>query len=466
MSNNTRHPPSPEGHPVIGHAFHFGQNPFEFVDHATNEVGDLYCMELPGTDVYVLARPEYLKQALVTDIDAFGKTDDFDRVFGNGVLSTEGDQWSRQRGILQPLFHPSQISGYADDMVVATQRRLSTWESGETHDIESEMQDLTIEILFATLFGRDLAPGEGKELREASDGLNKWFVPTSWLMPHWVPTPSRRKFSESEERIRIEVRRLLAEYQYGSGDNSGEVTLDDTIQKPDSGGGLDGSQNETLLSKLSEAGKATDEDGLSAEEIEDQMLTMIFAGYETTASALAFALYSLATEPDVRESFYDEIGTVLSGDSPTLNDIADLELTNRIITETLRLYPPIHTIPRQTTRDVDVGRYCIPSDEQVHLSIISVHRDERYYDNPLEFRPNRWTDDFEEELDEYAFIPFGGGRRTCIAQEFARLEATLALATIGQRFDLEWAGEETNITIEPEMTTKTQNGLPMTIRER
>ena len=212
--SNTQLPPSPEGYPVIGHTIDFGDDPFGFVDRATTECGDVYCMELPGTDVYVLAGPEYLEQALVTDVNAFGKTDDFNRVFGNGVLSTEGDQWSRQRGILQPLFHPERVSGYADDMVAATQRRLATWEDGERLDIESEMQDLTIEILFATLFGRDLAPGEGDDLRDASDGLNKWFVPTSWLLPHWIPTPSRHKFSNSESRLRVEIRRLLAEYEY------------------------------------------------------------------------------------------------------------------------------------------------------------------------------------------------------------------------------------------------------------
>jgi cytochrome P450 len=243
------------------------------------------------------------------------------------------------------------------------------------------------------------------------------------------------------------------------------VTLDDgTVSTSESE--PDGSHSETLLSKLHEAGEATGDDHLNPEEIEDQMLTMIFAGYETTAAAIAFALYSLATEPDVRESFHDELDTVLGGSQPTYDNISDLDFTSRIITETLRLYPPIHTIPRQTTREVDVGRYRLPSDEQVHLSVISVHRDERYYDDPLEFRPDRWTDEFEEQLDDYAFIPFGGGRRTCIGRDFARLEATLALATIGQKFDLEWAGDETDIAIEPEMTTKTQNGLPMTLRKR
>ena len=464
MESDSQYPPSPKGYPVIGHAIHFAQNPFGFADRAANECGDVYCMELPGTNVYVLAGAECLKQALVTDVDAFGKTDDFNRVFGNGVLSTEGEQWSRQRGILQPLFHPERVRGYADDMVAATQRRLSTWENGEIRDIESEMQDLTIEILFATLFGRDLAPREGEELRDASDGLNKWFVPTSWLLPHWVPTPSRRKFSNSESRLRVEIRRLLAEYEYGN--KSGTVTLSDQVGQSDSEGQSESPASETLLSKLSEAGEATGDAHLSSEEIEDQMLTMIFAGYETTAAAIAFALYSLATEPDVCDAFHEELDTVLDGKPPTRDDVSRLDLTNRIVTETLRLYPPIHTIPRQTTREIDVGRYRLPSDEQVHLSVISVHRDERYYDAPLEFRPERWTDEFEEQLDDYAFIPFGGGRRTCIGRDFARLEATLALATIGQNFDLEWAGDETDIAIEPEMTTKTQNGLPMTLRKR
>jgi len=326
------------------------------------------------------------------------------------------------------------------------------------------MQDLTIEILFATLFGRDLPPGEGDSLRNAADGLNKWFVPTSWLLPHWIPTPSRREFSTSESRLRVEIRRLMAEYEYAG--KSGEVTLANQVEQSTIEGQSEHSKSETLLSKLSEAGKATGDDHLSSEEIEDQMLTMIFAGYETTASAIAFALYSLATEPDVCDAFHDELDTVLNGNPPTWDDLDRLDLTNRIVTETLRLYPPIHTIPRQTTREVDVGGYTLPSDEQVHLSVISVHRDERYYEAPLEFRPERWTDGFEEQLDDYAFIPFGGGRRTCIGREFARLEATLALATIGQQFDFELASHETDFAIEPEMTTKTQNGLPMVIRER
>lgn len=444
MNSQSRRPPSPEGLPLFGNTFEFTRSPFEFVNRAIDECGDVYRMELPFVEVYVLAHPEYFKRALVTDIDAFGKTEDFQRAFGNGLLSTVGSQWNRQRGILQPLFSLDRIKKYSDSMVDATQRRLATWGEGNTLEMESEMQDLTLEILFSTLFGRELSPGEGDDLRDASDGLNKWFAPTSWLLPHWVPTPARRDFSNSVERLRMEVQQLLSEH-----------SVDSASEDPSD-----------LLSKLHDAHEASGEDHLSMEEVEGQMLTMIFAGYETTAAALGFAWFSLATNPDIQQAFHEELDAVLDGDPPTYDDIEDLELTQRIVTETLRLYPPIHTIPRRSTRDIEINDYLIPADEEVHLSIIAVHRDERFYDDPLTFRPDRWTDDFEEELPEYAFLPFGGGRRMCIGREFARLEATLVLATIGQQWTLAWDGDDTELTIEPEITIKTKNGLPMQVQQR
>lgn len=444
MNPQIRRPPTPQGLPAIGNTLSFVRNPFEFVDKAIDECGDVYRIKPLGTEIYVLANPEYFRRALVTDADAFGKTSDFQRAFGNGLLSTEGSQWSRQREILQPLFGLDRIKEHGDSMVEATHRRLATWEQGETLEMESEMQDLTLDILFSTLFGRELLPGEGDDLRTASEGLNKWFTPTSWILPNWVTTPARREFSNSAECLRTEIRQLLSEH---SVDSASENQSD-------------------LVSKLHDAREASGQDHLSMEEVEGQMLAMIFAGYETTAAALGFAWFSLATNPDIQQAFHDEIDTVLGGDPPTYDDIDDLELTNRIIIETLRMYPPIHTIPRRSTRDIEINDYLIPSDEEVHLSIIAVHRNERFYDDPLTFRPDRWTDDFEEELSEYAFVPFGGGRRTCIGREFARLEATLVLATIGQQWELAWDGEDTTLTIEPEITIQTKNGLSMQIQQR
>lgn len=192
---------------------------------------------------------------------------------------------------------------------------------------------------------------------------------------------------------------------------------------------------------------------------------MVFAGHETTAAALAFSWNLLATHPDVRRRFHDELDAVLDGAPPTAGDVADLTVTDRVVSETLRLYPPVHTIPRRTTTDLEVDGFRIPAGEQVHLSVVHAHRDRRWYERPYEFRPERWTDAFEADLDEFAYLPFGGGRRACIGREFARIEATVALATIGQQVRLDWSGSGAP-DVSPRITTRTKDGLPMRITRR
>jgi len=459
-------PPAPSGYPVFKHAVDFARDPFDFVDNATSECGDIYRMDLPAVDdVFVLAHPDYFNQVLVADVDAFGKTEDYRRAFGNGLLSVEGQQWRRQREMMQPLFYREQIKGYTEQMVACTERRLEQWEAGDTRDMETEMRDLTLEILFATLFGRELVPGEDQELRDAADGLNEWFTPSSWILPHWIPTPARRRFDHSKERLRQEVRSLLAEE--GSQSVSPSV-VDDGVagggqQRPEeSSSNMDPSD---LLTQLQRIRNSDDGEQLTTEEIEDQLITMVFAGHETTATALAFTWYVLATHPDIRERFDAELETVLGDHPPTYDDLQDLEFTENIITEALRLYPPIHTIPRRTKSDVEVNGFRIPEDHEIHLSVIHVHRDSQFYDDPLSFRPGRWTDEFEEELHDFAYVPFGGGRRTCIGREFALLEAKVVLATIGQQFEFEWE-KNRDIELEPRVTTQSKEGIPLKLSPR
>ena len=398
-------------------------------------------MDLPGIDdVYVLCHPDYFKQVLVTEVDSFTKTEDFQQAFGNGLLSTDGQQWRNQRDILQPLFYRKHIKGFSDQMVACIQKRLETWDQNETRDIEAEMQDLTFEILFSTLFGREIAPNEGTELRAAADGLNNWFAPTSWMMPHWIPTPARRRFHQSKARLRREIQAILA---------------DDRNQKY--------TDSHDLLSQLLRARNADTD--LTMDEIEDQLVTMVFAGYETTATALSFAWYLLATYPHIRQQFHDELDTVLGGDLPSYDDLSKLEITDQIIKETLRLFPPIHTIPRQTTTDVEFNGFRIPKGKEIHLSTIHTHRDDQFYDEPLEFQPNRWSGGLEDNLHDFGYIPFGAGRRTCIGREFALLESKAVLATIGQQFQLEWEGDG-DVELQPQITIQSKNGMPMSIRSR
>ncbi|WP_248895392.1 cytochrome P450 [Haloplanus halobius] len=459
----SRLPPSPSGYPVLKNAIHFARDPFAFVEDAVAECGDIYRMELPGIDdVFVFAHPEYFNRVLVTDVDAFGKTEDYRRAFGNGLLSVEGQRWRRQREMLQPLFYRDRIRGYTDQMVACTNRRLTTWTDGESHDMETEMRDLTLEVLFATLFGRRLVPGEDQELREAADGLNEWFAPSSWMLPPWVPTPARRRFKQSTKRLRREVRALLDDNKQENPSNTDSGVENSSLSNhrvPAESAVHD------LLTQLQRARETDDAAQLTTEEIEDQLVTMVFAGHETTAAALGFTWYLLATHPDIRDRFHAELDTVLDGDPPSAEDLDDLEVTERIITEALRLYPPVHTIPRRTKTKVEIGGYSIPAGHELHLSIIHVHRDEQFYDEPLAFRPERWTDEFEKELPDFAYAPFGGGRRSCIGREFALLEAKVVLATIGQEYRLDW--ERTgDLDLSPRVTTRTKEGIPLRIRRR
>lgn len=202
------------------------------------------------------------------------------------------------------------------------------------------------------------------------------------MLPGWIWTSARLRFRRSVARLRQEVQKLILEY---------------TNSTP-------GSEVHTLLSALKETFNEGNSRQFRIREIEDQLITMIFAGYETTAAALSFALNSLATHPDIRRRFHDELDTVLDEDPPSVADFPDLKLTNRIVTEVLQLYPSVHTIPRRTKTDVEVEGYRIPQDKKIHLSVIGVHRDGRFYNEPREFRPDRWTGNFEAELSDYAYI--------------------------------------------------------------
>jgi cytochrome P450 len=223
-----------------------------------------------------------------------------------------------------------------------------------------------------------------------------------------------------------------------------------------------GSYNDDLLSQLFAARESRPQ--LDINEIEDHLMTMVFAGYETTATALAFTWYNLATNPRIREEFENELEDVLGGDPPSYEDVGKLEVTDRIIKETLRLYPPIHTLPRETLTDIEMKGIQIPAGREVHLSLIHTHRDEQFYDNPDKYQPDRWTGNFEDNLHDFAYIPFGAGRRTCIGREFALLEAKIVLATIGQQYRLKKEGG--TLEIEPEITIKSKDGIMLSSHER
>jgi cytochrome P450 len=430
-------PPSPAGYPVAGHTIHWARDLFKFLDRGIEEVGDIFRAEVAGREVYILGHPEFFERALMTQQDAFRKSEDFAIAFGENLNAVEGEQWERQNEALQEFFFPGRIRSYADDMVEIIDRRVDGWADGDQISLHEQMKAVALEILYGTLFDRPLDPDGDEELRWAANSLNDWFKPSSWVLPNWVPTPARRRFKKGRERLENEARRLLAERERegGSGDD--------------------------LLSTMVQV-RQSDSDLITESEMIDQVAGLTFAGHDTTALTLSFAWHRLGGLPEVRERFHAELADVLDGERPTMDDVSDLEVTRNIVNETMRRHTSVHSIPRTTTKPIEAHGYEIPAEKRVFLSIYRVHRHPDFWEDPDAFRPERWNDTSPQEKG-YAFVPFGAGPRSCIGQRFSNLEAVLVLARIGQKFELQ---PQTELEFAPEMTSQPADSLPAKIDER
>ncbi|WP_435070029.1 cytochrome P450 [Haloplanus sp. C73] len=412
--------PSTVGHHLT-HTVHAMRDVLGFRTRAMAE-RDLVRIHLLGPgDVYHLGHPDHFERVLLNDREKFRKSDDFRIAFEGGLVAVEGETWQRQRDVLQPLFTRDRLVEYADGMVEQVRRRQRRWTPGERIDLAAESSDLTLDVLFATLFGRELAVDGDEEIRTAAAHLHHWFAPTSYPLPTWIPTPARRRFKRGKRRLQGVASDLLDEKAENPPASPQEA--DDLL---------------SLLVALRQSG--VESEALRDDRLRDQVVTMIFAGHDTTATTIAFACYALAHHPSVRERFHAEVDG-LDGE-PTLDDLDDLPVTERIVTETLRCYPPVYTIPRETTTDVTMDGYRIPAGDPVWLTVDQVHADPRFYDDPETFRPSRWDGSLRECIPDFAYVPFGGGPRRCIGRRFALMEAKLALATIGREYHLAWPGAE------------------------
>ena len=333
-------------------------------------------------------------------------------VFGEGLLTSEGDFWLRQRRLVQPAFHRARIAAYAETMVEYAQRIMESWRSGEERDVHQEMMRLTLQIVAKTLFNAEVARDTqdvGKSLELLLE-LGANFRRTLFV-PHWVPTPTNLRIKREIAFIENILYRIINERR-ASGHDAGD-----------------------LLSMLLHA---QDEDGsrMTDKQLRDETITLFLAGHETTASSLSWTWWLLAQNPSAEAKLHAELDEVLGGRAPSMDDLARLPYTGNVITESMRLYPPAWGLARIVVEDHELGGYPVKKGMGVAMAQWVVHRDTRWYDTPEEFRPERWEGDFAKRIPRFAYFPFGGGPRQCIGNSFALMEATLILATIAQKYRL------------------------------
>jgi cytochrome P450 len=391
----------------------YSRDPLAFMPTLQRDYGDIVTMRYYNFRVYFVSHPDYIEQVLVTDNRKFIKGRILRKnrqLFGNGLLTSEGDFWLRQRRLAQPAFHRGRVASYAETMVKFASRMASEWHDGEELDIHAEMMRLTLSIVAKTLFDADV-DREAKRVGHALEAimqLNSDFRKLI-LTPTWLPTPRKVRATFATAKLNRIIYRFIDERR------------------------TTGTDNGDLLSMLL---AARDDDGsrMTNRQLRDEAITIFLAGHETTANALSWTWMLLAQNPRVEAKLHEELDRVLDGRAPTVDDLPNLRYTGQIITESLRLYPPAWGMARVAIEDTEIAGYQIPKGCGVSLAQWVVHRDPRWFEAPLEFRPERWEGDLLKRIPRFAYFPFGGGPRQCIGNNFAVMEATLLLATLAQQF--------------------------------
>ncbi len=438
-------PPGPKGTLIQGVMQEFNRDSLGFIKECRG-YGDIVRMRFLYLTVHFLYHPDHVEQVLSTNAKNFIKSRSlrspfFQRLVGNGLLTSEGEEWKRQRRLAQPAFHRQRISSYGDVMVEYTNRMIASWKQGEHIDIHRQMMRLTLEIVVKTLFNADVSSDADKVGRVLSD-LVKPFASQAtlkWILDNRLPTAAHRRFNRAAQEIDQIVYRIIAERR---------------ATRVDEG---------DLLSMLL---AAHDDDGsqMTNRQLRDEVMTLFLAGHETTALTLSWAWYLLAQHPEVETKFHAELDLVLAGRAPEANDLPNLKYTEMIVKECMRLYPPAYGVGRETIEDCEIGGYRIPRKSQVFMFQWAIQRDARFFPDPESFQPERWTEEFANSLPKYAYFPFGGGPRVCIGNYFAMMEIVLVLATIGQRF--KFALTDHPVSLLPAMSLRPKDGIKVVIHRR
>jgi cytochrome P450 len=424
-------PPGPAGHPLLGNLREFAGDTLGFATRLAHEYGDVARFRIVRRTAYLLSAPEAVERVLVENHRNYVKHTFFWRkvnaIFGRGLLTNEGDDWLRQRRLVQPAFHHERIAEYGRIMTKYTLDRLDGWRDGETRDVRGEMTSITFRIVAKTLFDAEVAD-DAAEIAAAFDtGIEEIArrIRRPVLIPDRIPTPGNLRYRRAVDRMDRLVYRIVDEHR-------------------------DGRDRGDLLSALMEV---RDEEGrpMSEEQLRDETITMLLAGHETTALGLTWTWYLLSRNPDAVARLEAEVDAL--GHHPEVGDLARLPYTERVVTEALRIYPPAYSFGREALEDDEIMGWPVPAGTTLFVFPWVLHRDPRFYSDPLRFHPDRWTDAFRRDLPRLAYLPFGSGPRMCIGREFARMELVLIVATIAQRFRLEWGPEPpvpmASITLRP-----------------
>ncbi len=440
-------PPGPRPRYPGQYIVEIARNPLAMMIAMNRDYGDIVHWKIGPQHIYLFSHPDLIRDVLVTHQKNFHKSRGLERakrLLGNGLLTSEGDFHLRQRRLAQPAFHRQRIAAYAGTMADYAGRTSARWRDGDTLDMHAEMMRLTLGVVSKTLFDADVdsEAGEiGDALTTAFESFNLAMLPFTELLEK-LPLPAVRRFNAARDRLDSTIYRMIAERR-GS-----EVDRGD------------------LLSMLLMATDAEgDGGGMDDTQLRDEALTIFLAGHETTANALTWTWYLLSQHPEVEARMHAEIDSALQGRAPAYEDLAALPYTRMILAESMRLYPPAWAVGRRALQSFDASGFIIPAKSVVLMSQYIMHRDPRYFPDPDQFDPERWTPEAQAARPKFSYFPFGAGTRICIGEQFAWMEGILLIAALAQRWRMRLEPDQL-VEVQPLITLRPRHGMRMVLTRR
>ncbi|MBX2843211.1 MAG: cytochrome P450 [Flammeovirgaceae bacterium] len=446
LENQLKKAPKHKGHPIFGNTMEFAKGTLSYIEKMINAFPEgIVKSKIAFRDFYILLKPEYIQQVLVTNNKHYEKSFAYEGLMdflGKGLLTNEGEFWLNQRRQIQPAFHKEKIANLANMMIELVESKIEEWErkSQKELHIQPEMIKLTKDIISIALFGKENYNKKSSDKitealaifrKYANDKMKNPFKP-----PLFIPTAENSKFKKAKKSLQLLI------FQNIENCRKRKDFISNTIL------GM-------FFQTEEELGK-----NMTTSQLYDEIVTIYIAGQETTSNALTFIFYLIATHPNVEKKLMDELENNELSDQMDFKTMLNLTYTRYVIMEALRLYPPAWAVSRKCITEDHIDGYKIPKGSTIFLSVYAMQRHKEYWDKPNEFIPER----FAKEYNKKAYLPFGLGPRICIGNEFAMLEIQIIVALILKNFKISLPNKKLEL-ITP-MTLSPKNQLIFQLEKR
>ena len=441
--------PGPKGWPLLGVLPRVARNPLEALGFYARAHGGIVRVPLGPRVVYLVTHPDLIKHVLVDKAARYSKGRTWEKTrsyLGDGLATSEGELWRRQRRLMQPQFHKDAVGALADTIALTIEQTVARLDvaagAGRTVDIAAELMRMTLDVLMATIFGGAVktdVTGFTEAFQVALEHttakvLSPIDIPDSW------PTPANLRFQKARAKLDSVVFGVINERRAGE-------------DQPD------------LLSLLLHTTDPETGQAMGDRQLRDEVITLFLGGSETSANGLAWAFYLLARHPEIEARVRAEAVDVLGDRRPKLEDLKSLRLCTAVFEEAMRLYPQNWVMSRDTIEDDVVGGFHVPGKSTVFLGVHALHRDPEFWDEPERFLPERFSAENVGDRHPFAYLPFGGGQRKCIGNHFSLLEGTFALAMILRAFNVELAAGA-HVVPDPQFNLRPKGGVPVRLTRR